>query len=66
MVFQSKIPLFLIVFILNVNYNTIFLMRTAYEAPKAQKIETVLKDKRVDPYYWMNQKSKALPYIKER
>ena len=35
------------------------------KAPKAQKIETVLKDKRVDPYYWMNQKSKALPYIKE-
>ena len=35
------------------------------KTPKAQKIETILKDKRVDPYYWMNKKKEALPYIKE-
>ena len=35
------------------------------KAPKAQKIETILKDQRIDPYYWMNKKESALPYIQE-
>ena len=35
------------------------------KAPKAQKIETILKDQRIDPYYWMNQKKAVLPYIKK-
>ena len=33
------------------------------KAPKAQKIEVTLKDQRIDPYYWMNKKESALPYI---
>lgn len=33
------------------------------KAPKAKKIKTVLKDQRVDPYYWMNQKKSVLSYI---
>ena len=29
------------------------------KAPKAQKIETILKDQRKDPYYWMNQRDSS-------
>ena len=39
--------------------------RSYMKAPKAQKIETILKDQRIDPYYWMNKKEDVLPYIKE-